>query len=195
MKLSEYSFKQIKEDNMLRWTIISLIFNLSFNAFAMSKEKSLYDFKLNSSKGTQFNLSDYQGKTILLVNIATKCGYTPQLDGLEELYAKYKQKNFVIIGIPSNDFGGQTPENSEDAAKFCRLKYGVSFPITKKYVVSGEGRTDLFKYIESLKGKGFDISWNFEKFLFDKNGKLVESFKSSTKPMSDELTSKIESIL
>lgn len=171
------------------------LFVLFLSYASLSSAASLYDYTLETSKGEEMSLSKFKGSSVLLVNIATKCGYTPQLDDLEKLYEKYKDKKFVIVGIPSNDFGGQTPESSEGAAKFCRLKYGVSFPLTKKYVVSGNDRSELFKYIQKLKGEDFDIGWNFEKFLFDKEGKLIESYKSSVKPMSEELTNKIESLL
>lgn len=155
----------------------------------------LYKIKLKTSKGKDLSLKDYKGKTLVIVNIATKCGYTPQLDDLEKLYAQYKQKDVVVLGIPSNDFGGQTPEASAEAAKFCRLKYGVSFPLTKKYVVSGKERHELFKMIQKQKGEDFDVNWNFEKFVFNKKGELVGSFRSSTAPLSKELTSTIDKTL
>jgi len=153
---------------------------------------SLYEQSLKTSKGEDLKLESMKGKVVLVVNIATKCGYTPQLDGLEDLNKKYKDKGLVIIGIPSNDFGSQTPESSEGAAKFCRLKYGVSFPITEKVVVSGDERTPFFKMIQKEKGDDFDIKWNFEKFLFNKKGKLISHYRSGTTPKSDELIKAIE---
>lgn len=173
------------------WKIMTLFIFCSSSVFA----KGLYDFGLQNTKGEKMNLSEYKGKVVMLVNIATKCGYTPQLDDLEAVYKKYQEKGLVVIGVPSNDFGGQTPENSEDAAKFCRLTYGVSFPIMKKAVVKGEEKEAFFKWLQNERSDKEEIAWNFEKFLFDKEGKLVENFKSKVEPQDKSITSKIEELL
>ncbi len=152
----------------------------------------LYDLKMKKTDGETLSFSELKGKTVLFVNVATRCGYTGQLDDLEKLYQKYKGKDFLIVGIPSNDFGGQTPEGNKEVAKFCRLKYGVSFPLTAKTPVKGDGKPELIKLL--LQGQE-DIGWNFEKFLVDKNGKVVQRFKSHVEPMASELTKKIESVL
>jgi glutathione peroxidase len=152
----------------------------------------LYDLKVEKTDGKKLALSTLKGKTVLFVNVATRCGYTGQLDDLEKLYKKYAEKNFVIVGIPSNDFGGQTPEGNKEVAKFCRLKYGVTFPLTAKTPVTGNDKPELVKLL--LNGQP-DIRWNFEKFLVDKNGKIVKRFLSKVEPMSSELTKSIESIL
>lgn len=152
----------------------------------------LYDLKVEKTDGEKLALSSLKGKTVLFVNVATRCGYTGQLDDLEKLYKKYSEKNFVVVGIPSNDFGGQTPEGNKEVAKFCRLKYGVTFPLTTKTSVTGKAKPELVKLL--LNGQQ-EIRWNFEKFLVDKNGKIVKRFLSSVEPMSSELTKSIESIL
>jgi glutathione peroxidase len=166
--------------------LFSLIF--SFQLFGAD----IYDLSLNKVDGEKLKLSELKGKAVLFVNVATRCGYTGQLDDLEKLYQKYKKKDFVIVGVPSNDFGGQTPEGDKEVGKFCRLKYGVTFPLTEKAVVLGPQKIDLFK---KLVKKGPEIRWNFEKFLVDKNGKLVGRFVSSVTPLSEELTKKIEGVL
>lgn len=171
---------------LLKMTLFFLL--ITSNAFA----KSLYDFVLEDASGEKVSLSDYKDKVVMVTNIATKCGYTPQLDDLEVIYKKYQEKGFVLIGVPSNDFGGQTPEKSEDAAKFCRLKYGVSFPIMKKVQVKGDEKVELFAWIKSQRKDKEEIAWNFEKFLFDKKGNLVEHFKSKVKPLDEKITSQIE---
>ena len=167
------------------------LFLISYQANA----KSLFDFSFQDVNAKPIAFSSLKGKTVMLVNIATRCGYTGQLDALEKLYQKYKSKNFMLIGIPSNDFGEQTPENNADVGKFCRLKYGVEFPITEKVDVIGKGKTELFQWINSQKGFEADIAWNFEKFLFDKNGKLVARFLSGKEPLSEEITKEIEKVL
>ncbi|MCF8060078.1 MAG: glutathione peroxidase [Bacteriovoracaceae bacterium] len=152
----------------------------------------IYDLEVTKTDGDKLKLSELKGKTVLFVNVATKCGYTGQLDDLEKLYQKYKAKNFMIVGIPSNDFGGQTPEGNKEVAKFCRLKYGVTFPLTMKTPVLGDKKPQLIKLLVK---DGGEISWNFEKFLVSKVGKVVGRFKSGIEPLSTDLKNKIESIL
>ena len=156
---------------------------------------SLMEQKIDDIGGKPMSLSQYKGKTVLLVNIATKCGYTPQLKGLEALYQKYKAKGLVVVGIPSNDFGGQTPEKESGVKKFCLINYGVTFPLTSKAVVKGDKKHPLIKALLAQAKDKSDIGWNFEKFLIDKNGKLVERYESSVKPEDKNLDSKISSIL
>lgn len=172
-----------------------LVLFISLLVSAQVSAKNLYDFSLKDSSGKEQKLSQFKDKVVLVVNIATKCGYTPQLDDLEALYKKYQSKGFILVGIPSNDFGGQTPESSEGAAKFCRLTYGVSFPIMEKVVVKGEEKTEFFKWIKESRKDKNEISWNFEKFLFNKEGKLVEHYKSKVLPQDEKLISKIEELL
>lgn len=162
----------------------------SFNLFA----SELYKFKLDGARKTTIDFEKYKGKSILLVNIATKCGYTGQLDGLEKLYKKYSEKGFVVVGVPSNDFGGQTPENDKDVVKFCKLNYGVTFPLTTKVVVKGDNKIDLYKFLVKSTGDE-EIGWNFTKFLFDKKGNLVKRFPSSVSPSDKNLVKLIESNL
>lgn len=169
-----------------------LVTTYLFMTFSNAGEANLYDYSLELTNGEKMELSSLKGKTVLIANIATRCGYTGQLDDLEKLYEKYKAKGFVLIGIPSNDFGGQTPEDNKEVAKFCRLKYGATFPIATKTVVKGERKSALVKF---LVANGGEIAWNFEKFLISKDGTVVERFKSGVEPLSSDLTKKIESVL
>lgn len=169
--------------------ILALLLFSSFSLNAMSD--SVYSYELKSRKDK--NILANKAKATLIVNIATRCGYTGQLEGLEKIYKSYKDKGFVVIGIPSNDFGGQTPESEEGVAKFCKLNYGVSFPLSKKMVVKGEGKDPLIQYL--IKKDNKEISWNFEKFLVDHNGKLIARFPSSVTPDSDSITLAVEKLL
>jgi glutathione peroxidase len=152
---------------------------------------SVYDFKVKGLDGGTINLSDYKGKKILIVNTASKCGYTPQYEDLEKLYEKYKDK-LVVIGFPANNFGQQEPGTNEDIHEFCKKNYGVTFPMAEKVSVKGDDIDPLFKYLteEAIKAGTPEpvIKWNFTKFLIDENGKLVKVFPSKVTPMSDEIT-------
>ncbi|NCN95823.1 MAG: glutathione peroxidase, partial [Bdellovibrionales bacterium] len=127
--------------------------------------------------------------------IATKCGYTKQLEGLEALYKKYKSKGLVVVGVPSNDFGGQTPENEGEVKSFCKLNYGVTFPLTEKVVVKGEKKHPLFKDLIAQSEGAKEVSWNFEKFLLNRDGKVMARYLSKVTPESKELQKAIESLL
>ena len=177
---------------MNKYLLAVLLLLLSLSASA--DKKSLYEFSLKGAKGAAIDINSFKGKPLLLVNIATKCGYTGQLDDLENLYKKYSKKGLTIIGIPSNDFGGQTPESNEKVAEFCRLKYGVSFPLTAKLIVKGDKKHPLVNHIITVAG-GKEISWNFEKFLFDGKGMFVSRFSSSVEPLNSALEKSIKETL
>jgi glutathione peroxidase len=146
--------------------------------------------------GKDVNLSDYKGKVLLIVNVASKCGYTPQYEGLEAIYKKYKDKGFEILAFPCNDFGGQEPGTNEEIKTFCSSKYDVTFKLFDKIKVLGDERTPLYVRLinNDVTEKG-DVKWNFEKFLIDKNGNIVSRFRSKVKPESEEITKAIEAEL
>jgi glutathione peroxidase len=148
--------------------------------------------KLKRVNGEVLDLAKLKGKAVLFVNVATRCGYTGQLDDLEKLYKKYKSKGLIVVGMPSNDFGGQTPESNKEVGKFCRLKYGVTFPLIEKSSVKGPQKSKL---ASSLIGSGEEISWNFEKFIVNKKGKIVSRYKSGVAPLDKGLTKEIEKLL
>lgn len=163
-----------------------ILFCLFFVFSSTVFSQSVHDFEIKDIKGKPLKLSRYKGSPLLIVNIATQCGYTGQLGDLEKLYQTYKSKGFEILGIPSNDFGGQTPEEDLEVAKFCKLNYGVSFTLSKKSVVKGTSAHPLIKFLIK-KDDGTEISWNFEKFLIDANGKLIKRFKSSVSPLDNKI--------
>lgn len=176
---------------MKKFLIFTLLAFISSNVFA----ESFYDFKYNDTSGNPVTFDSFKGKVVLVVNIATRCGFTGQLDDLEKVYLKYKDKNLVVLGIPSNNFLSQTPEANKEVGNFCRLKYGVTFPILEKQEVIGKEKSPLYKWINSQKGYEGNILWNFEKFIVDKNGKIVDRFRSVTNPSDKDLTQAIEKIL
>jgi glutathione peroxidase-family protein/uncharacterized membrane protein len=146
--------------------------------------KSIYDIQIKDKLGNKVDLSTYKGKTILIVNTASNCAFTPQYEGLEKLYQKYKQAEFEILAFPCNQFGGQEPSSAEDASNYCKLNYGISFPIMEKVEVNGKNAHPLFTFLKSKK-KGLlsqKIKWNFTKFLIDKNGKVIKRFSPAVTP-------------
>lgn len=149
---------------------------------------SFYQFEANSLAGKAIQMEEYKGKLVLVVNTASKCGLTPQYEGLEELYKKYKDQDFVVLGFPSNQFGQQEPGNEKEISEFCEVNYGVSFPMFEKIDVNGDQAHPLYKFLKSRKGGflGSKIKWNFTKFLIDKEGNVVERFAPTTKPSSIE---------
>lgn len=157
--------------------------------------KNIYDLSVKRMDGETKKLSDYKGKAILIVNVASKCGYTPQYEGLEKIYLKYKDQGFEILGFPCNDFGEQEPGTNDEIRTFCESKYDITFPLFDKIQVLGDNKSPLYERLINNSDPAGDISWNFEKFLIDKNGDIVARFKSKVKPESEEITSLIEANL
>jgi glutathione peroxidase len=153
---------------------------------------SLYDFTVNSLDGKPVDLGQYKGHVVLVVNTASKCGFTPQYAGLEKLYQGYKGKGFVILGFPSNDFGGQEPGTSQEIATFCSSKFNVTFPMFEKVKTKGEGQSPVYQFLTT--GHGVP-KWNFHKYLVDKNGQVIGEFKSQVTPESKELHDAIDAAL
>lgn len=141
-------------------------------------DKSIYDFKFEDSKGVVKSIADYKGKTLLIVNVASKCGFTKQYAPLEAMYDKLKDKGFVILGFPCNQFAGQEPGTNEEIQEFCKLTYGVNFPVFGKINVNGKDAHPLYVWLKEQTGGGA-ISWNFNKFLVDKNGKIIKRYGSA----------------
>lgn len=153
---------------------------------------NFYELKARKINDEEVSMKTFKGKVVLIVNTASKCGFTPQYDGLEKLYRDYKEKGLVILGFPCDQFGHQEPGNEEEIESFCKLNFGVTFPLFKKIEVNGKGTHDLYKYLkDSLPGfPGKEIKWNFTKFLIDSEGNPVKRFASTVKP--EKLVSAIE---
>ncbi|MGA2296253.1 MAG: glutathione peroxidase [FCB group bacterium] len=156
---------------------------------------SVYDFNVKNIDGKDVSLGDYKGKVLLIVNVASHCGFTKQYKGLQDTYLKYKDRGFEILGFPCNQFGKQEPGTDEEIKQFCSENYNVTFPLFSKIDVNGDNAAPLYKYLTSEKG-GFlsdEIKWNFTKFLIDKNGKIVNRFASQTTP--EAIQGEIEKLL
>ena len=150
--------------------------------------ENIYDFVVQKSNGEDYKLEEYKGKVMLIVNTASECGFTPQFEGLQALYEKYKDQGFVILGFPCNQFGGQEPGSGAEANRNCKINYGVTFPIHEKVDVKGENQHPLFRYLtDAAKGMLSEkIKWNFTKFLVDRDGNVVSRFSPQKKPAQIE---------
>ena len=165
---------------------------------ALFGASNVLEFTLNSIDGKPAPLSQYQGKVVLIVNVASRCGYTPQYAGLEKLYEKYENKGFVILGFPANNFGGQEPGTNEEIKTFCSSKYNVTFPMYSKISVKGADIHPLYQFLTDKQANpktGGDIQWNFTKFLVDRDGKVIARFESKVTPESADVTGAIEKAL
>jgi glutathione peroxidase len=162
------------------------------------KADSIYSFSLKDIEGKEVSLDQYRGKVLLLVNVASKCGLTPQYEALQKVYMKYKDQGFVILGFPANNFAGQEPGSNEEIKSFCSLNYGVTFPLFSKISVKGSDIHPLYRYLtdkETNPQFGGEIKWNFNKFLIDKNGKVIARFEPQVKPDNEQVIQAIESAL
>jgi glutathione peroxidase len=180
----------------VRKLAFALVFSMA--GIALAAATSVYNFTLKSIDGKPVSLSEYHGKVLMLVNVASKCGFTPQYAALESLYEKYKDQGLVIVGIPANNFGGQEPGTNEEIKKFCSTKYNVSFPMMSKVSVLGDDKTPLYTFLtdKSVNPQiGGDIKWNFTKFLFDRNGKPIARFEPNVTPDSPQVIAAVESAL
>jgi glutathione peroxidase len=156
---------------------------------------SIYDYKVTDAKGNEIEMSDYKGKVLLIVNTATGCGFTPQYDGLQDLYDKYQDKGFEILDFPCNQFANQAPGTEEEIQNFCQARFGITFKQFKKIDVNGENEEPLYTYLKSQKGGalGSKIKWNFTKFWVDKEGNVVDRFAPTTTP--EKIDEKIAKLL
>jgi glutathione peroxidase len=162
------------------------------------KVPPVLNFKMTKLDGKDIDLSRYQGKVVLIVNVASQCGYTPQYKGLESLHEQYAKKGLVVLGVPANEFGGQEPGSNEEIASFCKKNYDVKFPMLAKVVVKGEGQVPLYQHLTSKETNprfSGDIKWNFTKFLISRDGEIVARFEPKVKPESEEVQTAIEAEL
>ena len=162
--------------------------------FAQS-DKTIYQFKVEDINGETFDLSSLKGKKVMIVNTASKCGYTPQYAELQRIYEQYKYDDFVIIGFPSNDFGNQEPGSNEEISEFCQKNYGVDFPMMAKITVKGEEKHPLYQFLTEKSKNGFkdsEVKWNFQKYLIDRDGKLVAVKDSNVVPGDNSILSWIQ---
>jgi glutathione peroxidase len=182
---------------VLSLAMSSLVTSAALGADA-PQENAVLDLKMKALDGKDVDLADYKGKVVLIVNVASKCGLTPQYEQLEALYKKYNEEGLAILGFPCNQFGGQEPGTAEEIQEFCKANYGVTFDLFEKIDVNGDGAAELYKTLTALETKPTGpgkISWNFEKFLVDRNGVVAARFSPKTKPDDPEVTKAIEAEL
>lgn len=175
--------------------IILVITIALISTAAFSQTNSFYDFDVQTIEGETFDLSTLKGKKVLVVNTASKCGFTPQYEDLQKLYEKYKSKNFVIIGFPANNFMNQEPGSNQDIMQFCSENYGVTFPMMSKISVKGDDIHPLYKWLTEKEQNGVmdsKVKWNFQKYMIDEKGNLVDVAYSKTNPLDDQIISWIE---
>ena len=166
-----------------------------FNKTMSNNTETFFDLSVNSISGDVLNLSKLKGKTILLVNVASNCGFTKQYDDLQNLHESYKNKGLVVIGMPSNQFGGQEPGSESEIKKFCETNFNITFQMTSKYDVKGDNAHPIYIWAKETFGKSTVPKWNFHKILINKEGKVEDTFASFTNPMSKKIINKLEEIL
>lgn len=180
------------KQNLLLWTVLTLLLTMT----ASANQKNLYNIPLKDIDGKDTSLENYQGKVLLVVNVASKCGFTPQYEGLEALYRKYKDQGLVVLGFPCNDFGQQEPGTNEEIKQFCTSRFDVTFPMFDKLHVKGPDQHPLYL---ALTGQDApypgDVRWNFGKFLIGRDGKILQRFESKVEPMSPEVIEAVENAL
>jgi glutathione peroxidase len=186
--------KTMLQEALRKSLILGLVLVMAQSALAAT---NIYNFTLPTLDGEPLPLANFKGKVVMLVNVASRCGFTPQYTGLEAVYEKYKAKGFVILGFPANNFGGQEPGTNQEIKTFCSTKYSVSFPIYGKVSVKGADQTPLYQYLtqQADPTHSGDIKWNFTKFLVDRDGNVVQRFEPKVTPESPEVTSAIEKLL
>ena len=174
-----------------------LITTMSFFSMGVTAnyDKLAYDFNFNDLDGSPLKLSEYKGKVIVVVNVASQCGFTNQYEDMQKVWEKYQKKGVVMLGVPSNDFGGQEPGNNKEIKNFCEAKFGITFPMTEKVTVKGENAHPFYKWAEKNFGKSAVPKWNFHKIIINKEGKIHDTFVSITNPSSKRFISVLEKTL
>ena len=175
--------------------LTSLIMFSFFGKVDAKYEKLFFDLNIMGINKETINLSEFKGKTVLLVNVASKCGFTKQYTGLQTLYDNYKEKDFLVIGVPSNQFGGQEPGSNSEIKDFCETNFNITFPITDKVDVKGNNAHSIYKWAKENYGNSTVPKWNFHKILINKQGKIQDTFNSFIAPLSDKIIKQIELVL
>ena len=182
-------FSRIKK--ILSVTIMSIFTTVASGNY----DKLAYDFQFNDLDGSVLRLSEFKNNIILVINVASQCGFTKQYEDMQNIWEKYQKIGLVVIGIPSNDFGSQEPGNNEEIKTFCEAKFGITFPMTEKVKVKGKDAHSFYKWAKENYGKGAVPKWNFHKIIINKNGKIAETFSSITNPSSKKFTKILEKLL
>ena len=176
-----------------KYLLIIMLF--SSTAIAGNYGKLAYDFSFNDIDGSKLNLSEFKNKVIIVVNVASQCGFTSQYEDMQTIWDSYQTKGIIMIGVPSNDFGNQEPGTNSEIKNFCEAKFGITFPITEKIVVKGDDAHPFYKWAKENHGKAAIPKWNFHKIIIDKNGKIYDTFASITNPTSKKFVKTLEKVI
>ena len=179
----------------IKFFLLMVLMSLFSTSVSSNYDKLAYDFNFNGLEGSPINLSEYKNKVIVVVNVASQCGFTNQYEDMQKIWEKYQNKGIIMLGIPSNDFGNQEPGSSKEIKNFCEAKFGITFPMTEKVSVKGENADPFYKWAKKNHGKSAIPKWNFHKIIIGKNGKIAETFTSITNPSSKKFISAIEKAL
>ena len=179
----------------LKIFIIFVMIFFSENNINADYKKLAYDFKFKNLDGSILSLSEYKDKIIIIINVASKCGFTNQYEDMQKVWEKYQKDNVIVLGIPSNDFGNQEPGTNEEIKNFCEAKFGISFPMTEKVSVKGSEAHPFYKWAGENYGNAAIPKWNFHKIIIDKNGRIAETFSSMTKPSSNKFAKVLEKLI
>ena len=179
----------------IKYLLLIMIMSFLSTGVTANYDKLAYDFNFNDLDGTPLNLTEYKGKIIVVVNVASQCGFTSQYEDLQKVWEKYQVKGVIVLGIPSNDFGSQEPGSNKEIKNFCEAKFGITFPMTEKVSVKGENAHPFYLWAKTNHGKSAIPKWNFHKIIIDKNGKIVDTFASITNPSSKKFITALEKVL
>ena len=181
--------------NKIKIFLLFIVMSLLGNNVNADYNKLAYDFNFKDLDGSNLSLSEYKGKVIIVVNVASQCGFTSQYEDMQKVWDKYQSKGVVMLGVPSNDFGKQEPGSNEDIKNFCEAKFGISFPMTEKVSVKGSEAHPFYIWAKENHGKSAVPKWNFHKIIIDKNGKIAETFTSITNPSSKKFIKALEKLI
>tara|TARA_Y100000590_G_scaffold449208_1_gene586978 strand:+ start:696 stop:1283 length:588 start_codon:yes stop_codon:yes gene_type:complete len=181
--------------NFIKTLILVLIMSFFGNNAVGNYEKLAFDFKFNDLDGSELSLNNYKGKVIVVVNVASQCGFTSQYEDMQKIWEKYQAKGLVMLGVPSNDFGNQEPGSSKEIKNFCEAKFGISFPMTEKVTVKGKDAHPFYMWAKKNHGNSAVPKWNFHKIIINKSGKVEDTFASITNPSSKKFIKVIENAL
>ena len=180
---------------LIKVIIFLVMISIFGNKVNANYDKLAYDFQFNDLDGSPLSLSDYKDKVIIVVNVASQCGFTKQYEDMQKVWEKYQSKGIIMLGIPSNDFGKQEPGTSKEIKNFCEEKFGITFPMTEKVIVKGDDAHPFYLWAKKNHGKSAVPKWNFHKIIIDKTGKVAKTFSSITNPSSQKFKSAIEELL
>ena len=181
--------------NKIKVLLIVMIFSFISSNINANYNKLAYEFSFKDLDGSELSLSKFKNKVIVIINVASQCGFTNQYEDMQKIWQKYQSKGLIIIGVPSNDFGNQEPGNNKEIKNFCESKFGISFPMTEKIVVKGDNAHPFYLWAKENHGKSAVPKWNFHKIIINKEGKIAETFSSITNPSSNKFIKTIEELI